>query len=79
MEHAKAVEAAKRARELYPGKGFYLEALAAAYAEIGDFDEAVRCQQEAIDGVPRVAHDKTALQRLKLYRQGQPYRQQSPP
>lgn len=75
---AKAVEAAKRAMALDPKKGFYPATLAAAYAEAGDFEQAVRCQQEAMQRVPRLKFDPEARRRLKLYRQGQPYREDPP-
>lgn len=45
-----AVEDAKKACDLVKWKrAQYLDSLAAAYAEAGDFDSAVRCQQQAID------------------------------
>jgi len=58
----------------------YLDTLAAAYAEAGRFEDAVRAQQTAIDALPsdmpttaptRVAFDE----RMQLYRSGQPYRE----
>jgi hypothetical protein len=52
-----------------------LDTLAAAYAEVGQFEEAVRYQTRALDdpalkGVLRTA----SKQRLELYRQKKPFR-----
>jgi Flp pilus assembly protein TadD len=55
-------------------QGAYLDILAAAHAENGDFEAAVRTQQEAIE----VETDKTMLtgfrERLSLYKSKKPYR-----
>jgi tetratricopeptide (TPR) repeat protein len=54
----------------------YLETLAAAYAENGQFDEAVQWQTKAVDLLqPGDVAAKEALARLNLYREGKPYRQ----
>jgi TPR repeat protein len=56
----------------------YLDTLAAAYAEAGRFDEAVRAQQRAIDALPSTASAATRdsfAERLELYRSGQPHRE----
>ena len=48
-----ALASAQRAAQLAaPGDPFVLDALAAAYASMGQFDHAVRYQQEAIINVP---------------------------
>ena len=55
---------------------FCLNALAAAYAEAGRFDQAVRWQEKACryqEGVPKAEQEKAEL-RLRLYRAGLPYR-----
>jgi TPR repeat protein len=55
----------------------YLDTLAAAYAEAGRFEDAVRAQQRAIAALSgsETAEGRDALeQRLELYRSGQPYR-----
>jgi tetratricopeptide (TPR) repeat protein len=44
--------------------------LAAALAEAGQFDEAVACAEQALRLAPKIADIE---QRLKLYRQRQPY------
>lgn len=56
----------------------YLDTLAAAYAEAGRFDDAVRAQQRAADaltsGVPDATRSAFA-ERVALYRAGQRYRE----
>jgi Flp pilus assembly protein TadD len=78
---ARAVEEARVACELTGWKESYaLGTLAAAYAEAGDFAEAVRLHKEAL-GMPDYARqfgDKV-YQRLKLYEEGKPYREKWAP
>jgi tetratricopeptide (TPR) repeat protein len=50
-----------------------LDTLAAAHAELGDFDEAVRWQERAVRMASGRTKDVLAA-RLGLYKQGQPYR-----
>jgi hypothetical protein len=53
-----------------------LETLAAACAESGDFDSAVKWEQKAIDlSQDDGAFVKRAKERLALYREKKPYRQ----
>jgi tetratricopeptide (TPR) repeat protein len=70
-----AVELATRACELTAWKNpAYLDALAAAHAEAGDFDAAVRRQTEAIS-LQTDAHEKEAYgMRLRLYQEKKPFR-----
>ena len=73
----RAVEAGKRACELTDYKsGDQLENLAAAYAEAGDFTEAVKWQKRRwqIPITPR-RPATTAQKRLKLYEDHKPYRE----
>ena len=71
-----AVELAKKAIEFEPKKAaWYGDTLAAAYAEIGDFDEAVRLQERALED-PELKNNTEAKQRLELYRKKMPYRQE---
>jgi TPR repeat protein len=56
----------------------YIDTLAAAYAEAGRFEDAVRAQQRAIDALPSdvpAASLESFRERLELYRSGQPYRE----
>jgi tetratricopeptide (TPR) repeat protein len=54
----------------------YLDTLAAAYAEAGDFDTAVRWAEQALD---TVSNDKKRefQSRLELYKEHKPYRKES--
>ena len=73
-----AVEYATKACELTAWKNAdYLDTLAAAYAEAGDFDKAVEWQKKGIDLAP--ADQKAAFEtRLKLYQDKKPYREPAP-
>ncbi|HEX5269244.1 MAG TPA: tetratricopeptide repeat protein, partial [Gemmataceae bacterium] len=73
---AMAVEHASRACELTRGEhpGF-LDTLAAAHAECGRFDEAVRWMEKAIALLPEDERDDYRG-RLELYRAGKPYREE---
>ena len=68
----KAVELAKKSCELTDWKqASYLDTLAAAYAEKGEFEEAVKWQRTAIN---KGLKSDGAKGRLSLYHQGKPYR-----
>jgi Flp pilus assembly protein TadD len=73
----KAVEYAKAACELTEWKNpFYLDTLAAAHAEAGDFKAAVAEQEKALR-FPELAeqYGEQPRARLELYRQAKPYRE----
>jgi tetratricopeptide (TPR) repeat protein len=54
----------------------YLECLAAAYAEVGNFDEAIQWQNRALETYDVPETDlEPARARLRLYEQQKPYRQ----
>ena len=75
---AKSVEQASKASELTDWKmARYVGTLAAAYAETGDFDSAVKQQKKAIDLLTEEEEELRAdfEERLKLYQSGKPYRQ----
>jgi tetratricopeptide (TPR) repeat protein len=73
----RAIELARRACDLTSWENAgYLDTLAAAYAEAGDFREAVRWQEAAL-GLPDLKQNKQAQARLELYRSGKPYREQA--
>ena len=71
-----AVQHATEACELdewkYPG---YIETLAAAYAEAGDFPQAIKWQEKALSMFP-VEWNDDLRSRLQLYKSGEPYRQE---
>ncbi|MHB1561664.1 MAG: hypothetical protein ACYC61_29800 [Isosphaeraceae bacterium] len=69
-----AVAAATRACELTSwNQPVYLDTLAVACAEAGDFDAAVRWQQKAIDLLVDDRQKDDYRARLRLYRDHQPY------
>jgi tetratricopeptide (TPR) repeat protein len=72
----KALEQAKKALKLErrPGRQFR-ETLAAAYAEAGHFNEAIRLQQRVIEDLGKNVDDD-ARARLTLYRDKKAYRQE---
>jgi hypothetical protein len=49
--------------------------LAAACAEAGDFESAVKWQQKALTLIVEPADVESCQQRLALYRAGKPFRQ----
>ena len=74
----KAVENANKACQLTAGGNWrFVDTLAAAYAESGDFEKAKEWESKAIE-LP--ATDKSAkaemVSRLELYKQGKPYREE---
>ena len=76
----KAVEYAKKACDQTDWKNpFYLDTLAAAYAEAGDFEQAVRYQRQAVEHPSAkllMREDfSAAKQRLEQYQRREPYRQ----
>ena len=72
----RAVAAATRASELTNGKdGRVLSTLAAAYAEIGDFANAVRWQERALELIAKDGRGlKPQQDRLRLYQSARPFR-----
>jgi tetratricopeptide (TPR) repeat protein len=74
-----ALRLAKQAREAVPSPGAsFFDALAAAYAETGDFDKAVCEARQAVDVARASGEDQFALdieRRLHLYRNKEPYRE----
>lgn len=73
----RAVELAQRACELTKwSNAFYLNTLAAAYAEAGDFKSAVQWQEKAIALKKFSAAGEVAAEgRLALYKAGKPFRE----
>ena len=72
---SKAVEYAKHACEISAWKDCYnLDALAAAYAEQGDFEEAIKWQEKAIELTTNEEEKAVLRTRIELYKEGKPYR-----
>jgi tetratricopeptide (TPR) repeat protein len=72
---AKAVEVATRACELSAwNQAQLIDTLAAAYAECGKFDEALKWQQKAVDLASDKDRDELRT-RLELFKKGKAYRQ----
>lgn len=70
-----AVEFAQRAAELTQQKdAAVMDTLAAAYAEAGQFDKAIRAEQRAMSLSKREEDQKEYGLRLKLYQEKKPYR-----
>ena len=70
-----AVDAALKACELTErsGDSFCLNSLAAAYAEVGNFEKAIEWQNKAIELTPLAERPELEL-RLQRFREGKPYR-----
>lgn len=71
----RAVQLATTACELTDWKdAYYIDTLAAAYAEAGNFEKAVEFQQQAVSLAPPEAK-ADYRDRLALYKSGEPYRE----
>jgi tetratricopeptide (TPR) repeat protein len=71
----RAVRYARKACELKDWKdAFYLDTLAAALAAVGNFREAIRWQERALED-PELSQSAQARLRLELYRAGKSYRE----
>ena len=68
IEHARS--SIKLTRRQYP---FLIDVLAAAHAESGQFAEAVKWQEKAVE-LAKGDQKKAFNARLALYQQGKPYR-----
>jgi protein O-mannosyl-transferase len=81
LNGAKAVELAKLANQMTSyQQPEPLDTLAAAYAEVGNFSEAISTAQRAVELARASGRSDLAneiQQRLALYRQGQPYRDEA--
>ncbi len=78
---ARAIQLATQACKLYGWKNAqYLDTLAAAYAELGDFKTAISWEKKAIAALsPMNTKDREDMrERLGLYQAGHPYRDTDP-
>jgi tetratricopeptide (TPR) repeat protein len=75
---AKAVELAKRAVEL-DSAGYILDTLAAAYAEVGKFEDAITTQEKANDLLKKEGMPKNmiyqGIKQLKSFKAHKPWRE----
>jgi tetratricopeptide (TPR) repeat protein len=72
----RAVDLARQASDSTGGKNAeYLDTLAAAHAEAGEFAEAVRLQRRVLDDAGDMKDHGEARKRLTLYEAGTPYRE----
>jgi tetratricopeptide (TPR) repeat protein len=76
----RALALATKACDLWPNgwkRNYYLSALAAAHAELGDFSEAVKWQKAALADPIMDAFERTDLERgLKLFEAKKPVREE---
>jgi tetratricopeptide (TPR) repeat protein len=73
----KAVELATTACEQTKYLTWYcVETLAAAYAELSDWENSIRCQQQAIDLVADENEKEAGQKRVELYKSKKPYREE---
>jgi len=68
---AEALQITQRLQTAYPDRPEMLDIVAAALAEAGDFENAVKIMEKAVE----LGGGDAMAMRLKAYRQGQPWRQ----
>ena len=73
---AKSLQYAGEACDLTHWKNAgYIDTLAAAYAEIGDFEQAVKWQQKAVAMTAKGEHAEELAEHLKFYLKKEPFRE----
>ena len=73
----RAVENARKACDLTAWTKWYLlDTLAAAYAENGDFENAVEWETNAVELTPNEEYKQIGRERLSLYEHKKPYREE---
>ena len=71
----KALELARKACDTAQTPAWYLQGtLAAAYAEVGDFPNAVKSQEKSLALAVKESDKQEAQKALDLYKAGKPYR-----
>jgi len=73
----KAMGLAKQAHELDKENGWWMRSLSVAYAEVGNFEEAIKWQKKALEDKEYASDNEEkarAEKRLRLYAQKKPYR-----
>lgn len=68
-----AMQLAQRVYSAYPNQARIIDVMAAALAETGDFDNAIKLMERLVDAGGDASQPYVA--RLKMYRRGQPWRQ----
>lgn len=76
-----AVQAATKACEMTKWNNeAYIDTLAAAYSEVGDFDKAMKFQQHAMQMTAQDSQDWPEMKkRFRLYQEHKPYREEAKP
>lgn len=77
---SEAISAGKKACDLTSWKDYHcLDSLAAAYAEVADFDQAIANENRALEAVKPGVDETEMRKRLSLYQKQQPYRDELKP
>lgn len=73
----KALKLAQKALELRPDEGLFLDTLAAAYAELGNFEKAVQAEEKAIASLKKDNKNLKEIlsTQLESYKAGKPWRE----
>jgi len=73
-----AVKLAIKACELSEWKDWgIIDTLAAAYAEIGDFDQAIKYEKQVVEMIKPSTGRRKLQQRVALYERHKPYRERA--
>jgi hypothetical protein len=75
MENQLSLMRRRRANSQNGRKRIFIGTLAAAYAEVGDFDAAIKYQRQAMDLGSDYPDKPVTEKALKLFQQRKPYRE----